>query len=105
MHSPSLVLQPLHFEREPATFPGDDRKRVERQYLRFAGVGVQYALIILVLTLAGIWLDAELGAAPRFLIVLLLLAFVGATLGLIRHVPGPAQPLKMQRSGLPPRRP
>ncbi|HMC04318.1 MAG TPA: AtpZ/AtpI family protein [Actinomycetota bacterium] len=89
MHSPLLVLQPLNFEREPATFPGDDRKRVERQYLRFAGVGVQYALTILILTLAGIWLDDKLGTAPLFLVVFLLLAFVGATFSLIHQVLGP----------------
>jgi F0F1-type ATP synthase assembly protein I len=89
MHSPSLALQPLHFEREPATFPGDDRKRVERQYLRFAGVGIQYALTILVLTLAGIWLDDKFGTAPLFLVVLLLLAFVGATWSLVHQVLGP----------------
>ena len=89
MHSPSLALQPPIFAREPATFPGDDRKRVERQYFRFAGVGVQYALTILILTLAGIWLDDKLGTAPLFLIVLLLLAFVGATYSLIRQVLGP----------------
>ena len=89
MHSPPLVRQPLHFEREPATFPGDDRKRVERQYLRFAGVGVQYALTILILTLAGIWLDDKLGTAPLFLVVFLLLAFVGATFSLIHQVLGP----------------
>jgi F0F1-type ATP synthase assembly protein I len=89
MHSPGLVLQPLRFEREPATFPDDDRHRVDRQYLRFAGVGVQYALTILILTLAGIWLDDKLGTAPLFLIVLLLLAFVGATWSLVHTVLGP----------------
>jgi F0F1-type ATP synthase assembly protein I len=89
MHSPGLVFQPLHLERERATFPGDDRHRVDRQYLRFAGVGVQYALTILILTLAGIWLDDKLGTAPLFLIVLLLLAFVGATWSLVHTVLGP----------------
>ena len=89
MHSPSLVLQPLHFEREPATFPGDDRKRVERQYLRFAGVGVQYALTILVLTMLGIWIDDKTGTSPLFLLVLLLLGFVGATWSLVHTVLGP----------------
>jgi F0F1-type ATP synthase assembly protein I len=89
MLSPGLDLQPIHREREPATFPGDDRHRVDRQYLRFAGVGVQYALTILLLTLAGIWLDDKLGTAPLFLIVLLLLAFVGATWSLVHTVLGP----------------
>ena len=79
----------LPFERTPTTFPGDDRKRVEGQYLRFAGVGVQYALTILVMTLLGIWLDDKVGTAPLFLLVFLLLAFVGATWSLIQQVLGP----------------
>ena len=76
----------LPLERIPTTFPGDDRKRVERSYLRFAGVGVQYALTILVMTLLGIWLDERAGTAPLFLLVLLLLGFIGATWGLIQQV-------------------
>jgi F0F1-type ATP synthase assembly protein I len=79
----------LSLERIPTTFPGDDRKRVERQYLRFAGVGVQYAATILVLTLLGIWLDNRTGTAPLFLLVFLLLGFVGATWSLIKQVLGP----------------
>jgi F0F1-type ATP synthase assembly protein I len=76
-------------ERIPTTFPGDDRKRVERQYLRFAGVGVQYAATILLLTLLGIWLDKRAGTAPIFLLVFLLVGFVGATWSLIQQVLGP----------------
>ena len=79
----------LPLERIPTTFPGDDRKRVERQYLRFAGVGIQYAGTILILTLLGIWLDNRAGTAPLFLLVFLLLGFIGATWSLIRQVLGP----------------
>lgn len=78
----------LPLERNPTTFPGDDRKRVEQKYLRFAGVGVQYALTILILTLAGIWLDNKFETSPLFLIVLLLLGFVGATWSLVQQVLG-----------------
>ena len=78
----------LPLERIPATFPGDDRKRVEQSYLRFAGVGVQYALTILILTLAGIWLDNKFETSPLFLIILLLLGFVGATWSLVQQVLG-----------------
>ncbi len=81
----------LPLERIPATFPGDDRKRVEAKYLRFAGVGVQYALTILVMTLLGIWLDERAGTAPLFLLVFLLLAFAGATWSLIQQVLGPTK--------------
>jgi F0F1-type ATP synthase assembly protein I len=83
MHAGVCQLPP---ERIPTTFPGDDRKRVEQKYLRFAGVGVQYALTILVLTLAGIWLDERFETAPLFLIILLLVGFVGATWSLVRQV-------------------
>lgn len=79
----------LPLERIPTTFPGDDRNRVERSYLRFAGVGVQYALTILLMTLLGIWVDDRAGTAPLFLLVFLLLAFVGATWSLISQVLGP----------------
>lgn len=78
----------LPLERITATFPGEDRKRVEGQYLRFAGVGVQYALTILILTLLGIWLDGKAGTAPLFLLVFLLLGFGGATYSLIHQVLG-----------------
>ncbi len=78
----------LPLERIPTTFPGDDRQRVERQYLRFAGVGVQYALTVLVMTVVGLWLDDRAGTAPLFLLVFLLLGFVGATWSLIRQVLG-----------------
>jgi len=77
-------------ERIPTTFPGDDRSRVERQYLRFAGVGVQYAATILILTLLGIWVDKKAGTAPLFLLVFLLLGFVGATWSLIQQVLRPS---------------
>ena len=76
-------------ERIPTTFPEDERKRVEQKYLRFAGVGIQYAATILVMTLIGIWIDDRTDKAPIFLLVFLLLGFVGATYSLIRQVLGP----------------
>jgi F0F1-type ATP synthase assembly protein I len=90
------IARPFPLERTPATFPGDDRKRVERSYLQFAGVGVQYAATILALTLAGIWLDGRLDTDPLFTVALLLLGFVGATVSLVRQVLGPTKPGKKQ---------
>ena len=84
----------LPLERTHATFPGDDRSRVERQYLRFAGVGIQYALTVLVMTGIGIWLDERAGTAPLFLLVFLLLGFVGATWSLIQQVLSPDKKAK-----------
>lgn len=97
MHPPVMVAsagQYLTVERKPATFPGDDRKRVERKYLQFAGVGVQFALTILVLTLLGIWLDGQIDTGPLFTVVLMMLGFVGATWSLIRQVLAPDKPDK-----------
>ena len=41
----------------------------------FAGIGIQFALVILVFTAAGIWLDRRLGTSPWLLI---LFVFLGA---------------------------
>lgn len=83
-------------ERKLATFPEDESKRVERKYLRFAGVGIQYGLTILLLTLLGIWLDGRFHTGPLFTILLLLLGFVGATWSLVKQVLGPDKPDKKE---------
>src|SRR5438552_694285 len=44
----------------------------------FAGMGLQFALVILVFTAAGLWLDRRLGSSPWFLI---LSVFAGAAGG------------------------
>lgn len=79
------------FPRKPATFPREDQQRVERKYLRYAGVGVQFGLTIFLLTLLGIWADRRLGTAPLCTVVLLLLGFLGGTWSLVRQVLGPNQ--------------
>jgi F0F1-type ATP synthase assembly protein I len=66
----------------------DERGRVERSYLRFAGVGVQYGLTVLFMTLLGIWLDKRFGTAPFLLLICLLVGFIGATFSLIHQVLG-----------------
>jgi F0F1-type ATP synthase assembly protein I len=86
------VGQYPRLERTPTTYPGDDRRRVERSYLQFAGVGIQFAATILLLTLLGIWVDDKVGTAPLFTVALLLLGFVGATYSLIHSVLGPPKP-------------
>jgi F0F1-type ATP synthase assembly protein I len=93
------VGQLPQLERTPTTFPGDDRNRVERSYLQFAGVGVQFAATILLLTLAGIWLDGRVGTGSLFTVLFLLLGFVGATWSLIRTVLGPTTPGKDTKPG------
>jgi len=41
----------------------------------FAGIGLQFAVVILVFTAAGVWLDRRLGTSPWLLI---LFVFLGA---------------------------
>ena len=82
----------LHAGRRPATLPGDDRHEAERKYLRFAAVGIQFTLTILVLTVAGIWVDGRAGTKPLFTVVFLFLGFIGATWSLVHEVLGPDHP-------------
>ena len=44
----------------------------------FAGVGIQFAVVILVFTFAGVWLDRRLGTSPWLVIVFV---FAGAAGG------------------------
>ena len=52
---------------------GDARKAVSGA--EFAGIGVQFALTIMVFVFAGVWLDRRLGTSPW---LLLLCVFFGA---------------------------
>lgn len=45
----------------------------------FAGIGVQFAVTIVLFAFAGVWLDGWLGTSPLFV---LLLVFGGAALGI-----------------------
>lgn len=92
----AYIGRPLLLERKLALFPKDERKRVERKYLRFAGVGIQFALTILLLTFLGIWLDGRFGTGALFTVVLLLLGFAGATWSLVHHVLGAEKPDKKE---------
>lgn len=96
MRTAACLGQTLYPERKSATFPEDDRKRVERKYLRYAGVGIQYALTILLLTLLGIWLDGRFGTGTLFTLVLLLVGFAGATWSLVQQVLKPDKPDKKE---------
>jgi F0F1-type ATP synthase assembly protein I len=44
----------------------------------FAGVGIQFAITIVLFAFAGIWLDRRLGSSPWFVIIMV---FGGAALG------------------------
>ena len=61
--------------REP---PGDGGASEGTSITQFAGVGLQFALSILVFLYLGQWLDRKLGTAPWLLLVGV---FVGGTAG------------------------
>ncbi|HJQ20682.1 MAG TPA: AtpZ/AtpI family protein [Gemmatimonadaceae bacterium] len=44
----------------------------------FAGVGLQFAITVVLFSLAGVWLDRRLGSSPWLTIVMV---FTGAVLG------------------------
>jgi F0F1-type ATP synthase assembly protein I len=66
------------------TPPTGDRKDPQAEYDRlmhnrkgmsgseFAGIGMQFAVTLVVFALAGIWLDRRLGTSPWLLIILVL---------------------------------
>ena len=60
--------------------PGRGLRRVNSAVsgAEFAGIGVQFALAILVFVYAGVWLDKRFGSTPWFTLIGV---FVGATGG------------------------
>lgn len=65
-------------ERPPKPDPGSVHPRPASSYAgvgAVAGMGLQFALSILLFLLAGQWIDRKLGTAPLFL---LLFVFIGA---------------------------
>ncbi|HEU5002045.1 MAG TPA: AtpZ/AtpI family protein [Actinomycetota bacterium] len=78
-------------ERSPGIAPDDgthnrahDRARhTERSYLRFVGVGIQFAMFLVLPTLLGIWLDGHFHASPVLTIVGFLLGFAAGTWNLL----------------------
>jgi F0F1-type ATP synthase assembly protein I len=54
---------------------------------RYAGLGVQFAVTLVLFAWAGIWLDGRLGTAPWFLIAGVFLGGTGAFLAILRAVP------------------
>lgn len=74
------------------TSPDDDRQRVERSYFRFLGVGIEFAVTIVALTVLGVWLDGRFNTSPLLTVVLLLFGLAAATWNLLRSVLGDRQP-------------
>ncbi|HVS09701.1 MAG TPA: AtpZ/AtpI family protein [Planctomycetota bacterium] len=56
-------------------------------YLKYAGLGVQFALTFLVFGAIGWWLDTKLGTAPWLMLIGIALGAAGAFWSLVRSVP------------------
>jgi len=64
----------------------EDRRRTERQYLKYASLGTQFALTITLFSLGGMWLDGRFQTSPLFTVVLSLIGIVGGMVALIYKV-------------------
>ena len=62
----------------------------------FAGMGLQFALVILVFTGAGYWIDKRLGSSPWFLLVFVFLGAGGGFYSMVRKVTA-AQKRELER--------
>jgi ATP synthase protein I len=71
----------------PGRAPG---RRVGAQQVvsgaEFAGIGLQFALTILVFVFAGVWLDRRLGTSPWLVIVFVLLGSAAGMFSMYRKV-------------------
>jgi F0F1-type ATP synthase assembly protein I len=54
--------------------------------MRYAGLGIQLAATLLVLVLAGQWLDRKVGAGGIITVVVVLVGFAGTLYSLIRQL-------------------
>lgn len=54
--------------------------------MRFAGLGIQLAVVIVVFVFSGRWLDARIGTEPLFTILLVFVGFGGWMWALVRQL-------------------
>ena len=53
----------------PSALPSDEERRERSTIAKFAGVGLQFAVTLLICLWLGTWLDRKFGTAPVFLYV------------------------------------
>ncbi|MEM7306932.1 MAG: AtpZ/AtpI family protein [Planctomycetota bacterium] len=66
----------------------DQLGRPGQDYVRYAGLGFQFAATLVLFSLGGWWLDGKLGSSPWLLLLGVLLGFGGGMLSLVKKVPG-----------------
>lgn len=64
------------------------RRALGDDFARYSGLGLQLGVIVTLFSLGGNWLDQRLGTRPWFLLVGVLLGFVGGTISVVSRVPG-----------------
>jgi ATP synthase protein I len=69
----------------PRGKPGDAESSSD--YVRYAGLGLQFGFTVALLSLGGYALDRWAGTLPLFLLVGVGLGFAGGLISLLRHVP------------------
>ena len=65
-----------------------EKRKVERSYLRFMSIGVQFGLTITLLVLGGRWLDEKLDLTPILTVTGALVGIVGGMASVIYGVLG-----------------
>lgn len=69
----------------PRGTPGESEPSSD--YVRYAGLGLQFGVTVALLSLGGYALDRWAGTSPLFLLVGVGLGFAGGLISLLRHVP------------------
>jgi ATP synthase protein I len=63
-----------------------DKEEAYRKYLRYSQAGLQFFAAVTLFTLAGHWLDRQLGTTPLFILLGLALGFGGGFYSLYREL-------------------
>ena len=74
---------------EGSKAPGDTTRRGAAgavSGMEFAGIGIQFALTILLFVFAGVWLDNRLGTSPWLVLVFVFVGAAGGFYSMYRRV-------------------
>ena len=71
-------------QSHPPERSGENDRKIQREYVRYSGIGIEFAATIGVFGVAGWWLDGVTGLADDFPLFLLLGVFGGMFLGIYR---------------------
>lgn len=70
----------------PGALPSDEERRERSAAAKYAGIGVQFAITILLGLAVGTWLDRRFGTAPLFLYLGVFLGAGGAFYSMYRQL-------------------